>query len=248
MMSWWRKYQNFTEVITSAPGPLPWYLPSADLRLPRIPGELKWTKIQDSNVALKTSQDSILAIFGMYCYVYALSNCRFIVWYEKKGYVKFHLIDTARLQRIDDTSGAIQRMKNEGEKVSIRNGVIASIDIPTNLNEGIHHCAFPDIFEEIDELLVIFQCGTLPDKTHLCLMLAYPKQDTVKVVPQNWFNKGDYDFGYQWPTRVARDPVSKKIFGEGMRLGYFILDRSNHNIEKWVELDQFHHPQAVEDA
>ncbi|MBI5301277.1 MAG: hypothetical protein HY868_04000 [Chloroflexi bacterium] len=58
---------------------------------------------------------------------------------------------------------------------------------------------------------------------------SFDKQ-IVEVYPQDWFNKGDYDFGYQWITRVARDEDGK-IIGDGIRLDRFRLDASGRNIE-----------------
>jgi hypothetical protein len=52
------------------------------------------------------------------------------------------------------------------------------------------------------------------------------------VPPQDWFNSGDFDFGYQWITKVVRDSNSGKIVGTGIRLKNFILDESGRQIEK----------------
>ena len=67
------------------------------------------------------------------------------------------------------------------------------------------------------------------------------KTATVEVIPQDWFNNGQYDFGYQWITRVGRDSKTKRIFGEGIRLGFFRLDETGRNIEKWLRNDPFYY-------
>ena len=53
----------------------------------------------------------------------------------------------------------------------------------------------------------------------------------IDVLPQDWFNYEEYDRGYQWITKVARDPVSDRIVGIGMRLRSFVLDESGGNID-----------------
>jgi hypothetical protein len=63
------------------------------------------------------------------------------------------------------------------------------------------------------------------------------------VLPQKWFNGGKYDFGYQWITRVQRDPRTGQIVGEGIRLGNFLLDRSGTEIQEWLHEDIFYHPE-----
>lgn len=65
-------------------------------------------------------------------------------------------------------------------------------------------------------------------------MVFKPKQDLVFIYPQDWFNKADYDFGYEWITRVARDPKSGYIRGEGIRISDFILDDSNRQVKKYL--------------
>ena len=44
------------------------------------------------------------------------------------------------------------------------------------------------------------------------------------------FNRGDFDFGYQWITRVARDPKSRHIVGDGIRITPFRLDASGRKL------------------
>ena len=50
--------------------------------------------------------------------------------------------------------------------------------------------------------------------------------------PQDWFNKGDADFGYQWITRAIRNPKTNLIEGQGIRISEFILDDTNRQIKK----------------
>jgi hypothetical protein len=45
-------------------------------------------------------------------------------------------------------------------------------------------------------------------------------------MPQQWWNKSDADFGYQWISRVARDALSGLIVGDGVRIDPFVLDAS----------------------
>ena len=61
----------------------------------------------------------------------------------------------------------------------------------------------------------------------------------VEVFPQDWFNDGSYDFGYQWITRVNRR-VDGSIAGDGIRLGTFELDATNRMIKRWLTSDPFY--------
>ncbi|MHA4812120.1 hypothetical protein ACX0G9_28760 [Flavitalea flava] len=46
----------------------------------------------------------------------------------------------------------------------------------------------------------------------------------VGVSKLDWFNKSDADFGYVWPTRIARSKIDNRFYGQGIRMGNFILD------------------------
>ena len=63
------------------------------------------------------------------------------------------------------------------------------------------------------------------------------------LLPQKWFNEGNYDFGYQWITRVERNKKTGRIVGEGIRLGNFELDSTSTQIGRWLEQDVFYHPE-----
>lgn len=73
-----------------------------------------------------------------------------------------------------------------------------------------------------------------PSRADLRLWIIHPRNNSVEVIPQDWFNQADYDFGYQWVTRVARDPKTGRVVGEGIRLGAFVLDKTGRQIESWL--------------
>lgn len=58
------------------------------------------------------------------------------------------------------------------------------------------------------------------------------------MIPQDWFNHGDYDFGYQWVTLVAREP-GDRIVGEEIRIGAFVLDETGRRVSEWLSVNPF---------
>ena len=98
---------------------------------------------------------------------------------------------------------------------------------------------------EIDELLVLADStANLAARDywmqmHLTIWIIRPRDRTVDVVPQDWFNQGNYDFAYQGVRRVARDSNSGRIVGEGVRLDAFVLDESNRRVAKWLRSNPF---------
>jgi hypothetical protein len=77
-----------------------------------------------------------------------------------------------------------------------------------------------------DNSLIIKTDATV-NRSIYCLR---PDKNEVEVLPQDWFNHGEYDFGYQWITKVARDSHSGRIAGTGIRLRSFLLDDSGRRI------------------
>jgi len=80
----------------------------------------------------------------------------------------------------------------------------------------------------------------MPTK-HRCGLLVQRKDDWG-VYPQDWFNHGNFDFGYQWLTRIARDTETGEITGDGIRIELFALDDSyrqlsTDRLRRWLHHD-----------
>jgi len=54
----------------------------------------------------------------------------------------------------------------------------------------------------------------------------HPATGKIQVLPQEWLTEAEYDTGYQWITRVVRDPQTGHIIGDGVRLFQFELDNN----------------------
>ena len=59
---------------------------------------------------------------------------------------------------------------------------------------------------------------------------------------RDWYNRGPYDFGYQWPTRAAVDPSDGAIVVEGIRLGLAKLDAAGQQVGRWIHRYEFYMP------
>jgi hypothetical protein len=66
---------------------------------------------------------------------------------------------------------------------------------------------------------------------------ALPERNEVVVYPQDWFNNGNYDLGYQWPMSIVREARSRAVVGYGIRLGIFVLDSTLRNVSAWLRKD-----------
>ena len=88
---------------------------------------------------------------------------------------------------------------------------------------------FPSELQAIEELLILCNSSAISARddginANLALLVAKPNQSSYQLFPQDWFNSSDSDFGFQWVTRVARDPQTGRVRGEGFRIDPFELD------------------------
>lgn len=131
---------------------------------------------------------------------------------------------------------------------------IAAMEISTNLSDGSHVVAVPERLRGLGELLLLAP-STAQGRTqnhyremHATRWILDTGTGALEVVPQDWFNEGSYDVGYQLITRAARLLDTGEIVGEGIRLGVFVLDSSHRQIAEWLVTDIFYHPERDRSA
>ncbi len=251
-------------VLDHAPGPSPWYLLAGHEGIPSRFGELTWHSAGTEppaagKVLLRAETGAPRAILGFYCYVRRLDAPRFLLWYVEpklwvdklvaKSALRLCILDADRLEPIADVSTAMRDMAVSDTCAYWRGGLVAEASIGTDLTEGTHHVALPTELGGVEELLLLVHStaagcfSNYVNRMHLTLWIVRPNAQSIEVIPQDWFNQGDYDFGHQWPTRMARDPDSGRIIGEGIRLGVFELDESARQVSQWILSDPFYHPE-----
>ena len=232
-------------MIGQAPGPAPWYLEGELLKLASRHGALRWDQHgEGGRTGLFTAQGDVLLVVRPYTYVLPLEAPRILVWYQmdltpdavvKTGVIRFQAFDLVRLTRDTKLPDEVRRPDGSVDHVVARGLELGSVDIPTHLGEGRHDVQLPEFLKPLDELLLLFQ-GTEMTEMNRCIMEIRPRGGWLRIYPQDWFNQSDCDFGYQWPTRIARDPVTGRIFGEGIRLDGFVLDETNRQVERRIEI------------
>jgi len=96
---------------------------------------------------------------------------------------------------------------------------------------------FPDELKAKQELLILCYSSAIkpgPQSGHAnqALLVANPSERHIRLYPQDWFNDGRVDLGYQWVTRVVRDPRTNRVRGDGIRIGAFVLDDTLRNLQQ----------------
>ena len=246
--------------LRTAPGPAPWYLRHPSASIATADGALVWRSADEDRGAgkslLTTFAGDVVAVADFHCYVKPLAGGRLLVWYEEeegtgvllRPSIRLRVFDLARLHPIPDVEACFALLGAQS-RFHAASGELASAALSTALDDGLHHVALPPALADAGELLVLAHStaharrGNDDDAMHLCLWILDASSGRLEIVPQDWFNRGNYDFEYQWVTRVARLGASGDIVGEGIRLGVFRLDRSKRRIAEWLSPDVFFHPE-----
>lgn len=247
--------------LSTVPGPSPWYLARAGTEVQRGDETLRWRAAGEEAPAagrslLTTPTGDVLAVADFNCYVQPLHDGRLLVWYAEevgegpllRRSMRFRIIDLEQLRPIPD-SAATFAVLGQHSRFYVVSGDVATFTLSTALADGVHRIDLSAEMKSLGELLVLAHSTADGrrenhfDAMHLRLWILDTTHSQLEIIPQDWFNEGPYDFGYQWVTRVARLPGSGEIVGEGIRLGVFKLDASKRQIAEWLAEDIFYQPQ-----
>jgi hypothetical protein len=221
--------------LDDAPGPSPWY------QGPRLPG-LTWVRAGESRAAAgKTCLmrgDDVLLLVSMYCYVELLLPGLLLIWrqaHAPTGNTEPVMMWGYQYGNLAPLSKSIEELCQDMQEQSGATLAAASPEfecaLPTRICDEPVSISIPDPLRIRPEMLILCQSSAIapgPKSGHgnLALMLLNPVSGTLRLYPQDWFNDGRVDLGYQWVTRVGRDPKTGRIHGDGIRIDPFILDDS----------------------
>ena len=231
----------FTDVIKRSPGPAPWYLsqPASDLSSQEL--RLTWERDPKAGPSLlKDDRGRIYAAVSIYTYVWRTSPEQFLVWRVDApktdtlgGMACIDLYDIDKLSPLTSLIDPLA-MKADAKYFVATAKPRASLNLPRNLPVGDTQLSFPLEFHACDQLFVLVSDPGW-DKASVHLWIVDPRTAVVKVVPQTWFADGPYDFGYQWITRIAREPASGNIVGDGIRIKGFVLNSDGTKFVRWLD-------------
>jgi len=189
--------------------------------------------------------DEVVLLLDFKVYARFFDDGRGLMWWEegekKHKQIAITSFRLSSLLPIDDPVKAAKRIRDEKNKVFGLHG-IEIVRIPCFLDSGLHAIAAPAEWKDFEETLVLAD-HTLGsngfDVMHRALFVFDWIAQQVTVLPQDWFNNGAHDFGYQWIAQMARDE-SGAFIGEGIRLGTFELDESGREVKQWLNQNPFH--------
>ncbi len=189
---------------------------------------------------LKDRNGVVLGLVNSYIYIKSdESGSKFLVWKRtlENNQVQIHLYETKDLKEIENSEELLLKFKETKANPYYFNCKPAAT-LTLNLNpstlENEVECS--EDFKDFDEILMLMDIPNLygekeENLNNTAIVVLTPKLGTFLIYPQDWFNKSNADFGYQWITRAIRDYKTGLIKIQGMRIDSFTLDKTNRNLK-----------------
>ncbi len=229
-------------------GPTPWHLP----KFPNgesTDGKRTWKNLElkrgeEFRVGLINERNEFLVLIGFYWYACALTSDLWLLWRQYKresvppdepAEVQFRLLDLESASPIEDVESALDA-SNHLNRAGIwhRGKTLAEQNYLAAFPPGTTRISVPPRLLEAGNVLVLADIGSsagYPAEVHIAILDFDLRHQIVSSYPQDWFNKGSLDFGYQWISRVWRDD-KRRICGEGVRIGEFRLDPTERHLDR----------------
>ncbi len=235
--------QRLRSLLQQTVGPAPWYWET----FPSIRGAAGQHFIWNHHgaqgalaylvsLSLSTEPDVPRLALNTYGRPFALKGSRFGVWCPQGRYVRMAVFDAEKLKPFDfqDVAGWF---KQSTERIYASTEPIADFEFDGMLPQGTHSIEFPQELHEVKEMhLVSSYPAKSKENPHAAIYVVYPHAGLVEVLPQRWFTATQFDIGYQWISRVTRDPETHRLVGEGVRIGGFELTDDGCDLAERFEL------------
>lgn len=228
-----------------APYLCPWYLRKNQPELYRNQNILEWRPFGNEGlIALSDNNSNYYGIFTMGSYILISSDKNsFLVWHrdleESIGLqsIEIFYYETDCLQAIVNKEQAASKMKQSKRKFLFAVAPKAKVQFQINPSLEAMKTEFPNDFKKFGEFIFITELQNLYNNQnpksywHNTTMLCInANTNWIFNYPQDWFNKSNADFMYEWITRAIRNPETGLIYGQGIRLPDFVLDKTNRQL------------------
>ncbi len=235
---------QFSRLFDGVPGPTPWYVRAGTTAVEgftwqKTPLGAQKNATGPSQLAGKTllvGATGTVAIFDFGNWIMRLDDSTLLAWNQtESSSIRLVVLRPSLLPAFEtDVEEIAGRMDASGSRMELAGKPLASGDLSTGTIDQDMAADFPQELYQVEELLILCHSPAIPRipgmRADLALLAANPAQGTYRLYPQDWFNAADLDFGYEWVTRVVRNPQTGRIHGEGIRIAPFELDESQRRL------------------
>ena len=192
-------------------------------------GDAAWEKLLRDAVPL---MGPVLLRTDLHCYELRVAEDRILLWRQIRlappgGVLRLSFFDTTSLRPIGRRS-----KRRPGDPIVHESGLLAEVDLSGDWDAGVRRVDFPEVMAGIPDLLALVHGiqGWNPDlpkaawraRRVTVIYAVRPSRSEVEVFPLPWARSVEGHF--HWITRVARDPITGKIVGDGAGVKLFLLD------------------------
>lgn len=227
---------SLTGLIESTVGPAPWYWKTFP-NFERDGESLRWrfygttsklafvVVLEEPGVRAKP----LLAV-NTYMRPFVANPGYLGLWYpvHNGGRLEVTVFDLAQMRPIEGFTEKASRFKESRDSLLHSSPVAEQVRIPDQLPAGVHQGLAASRADTLAELFLIADAPPAqsddPSAPETSIYVWHPATGEIQVLPQEWLTAAEYDIGYQWITRVTRDPETGHIIGDGIRLSQFELD------------------------
>lgn len=187
-------------------------------------------------LSLSTEPDVPRLALNTYVRPFLLTGSRFGLWCPQGKYIRMVIFDADDLKSFEFESVA-GWFKQSTERIYSATSPVADFEFDGMLPQGTHNIEFPSQFHEIQEMhMVSAYPAKAKEDPHAAIYVVYPHAGLVEVLPQRWFTANDFEIGYQWISRVTRDPETHRLIGEGVRIGGFEVGEDGTTLAERFEI------------
>jgi hypothetical protein len=238
--------------LSAAIGPAPWYLTDRPCQLSFNGQSLVWNE-PDLNSpygphTLLSDETDVYAAIRTPTVAGVLEGNRLVIVYRRKSppTLALHFIEAETLRPITNYTECANHLANEENRYYINPETpVTRVLLPRRVQPGTHVVRFPKSLQDVAEFLVVSYLAThddLPENRQAAIFCINPIMNQVQIISLDWYNHSDefrHD-GTQWIARAAREPLSGRIVGEGVRMGQFVLSEDNSHVEEWLSRTDSH--------
>jgi hypothetical protein len=224
------------------PGPSPWYC-LRNRQFTLGDHSYEWHDWQSypplaGCIYLKPEDKTPILLLDFQCYFKPRSDGICLIWHDDfdRNALEFHLLNLSELMPIYNAKEIAVNARKDKKSIVYSSESALKLQISTASIDGQFDISCHDDFSSFGEILTLVDAGVSIPSVHASLKRAIYAVDfeklKVTVYPQDWFNNGSYDFGYQWISRVTRDETGR-IIGDGVRIDSFRLNEDGRTLQRW---------------